>query len=64
MNAHGLFMYWSGRDRACRSDKQKRKGPFILLNMAEPEVVLVLLCGQGQWGLRKVTQGICAGMSL
>lgn len=24
MNAHELFTYWSGRDHACRSDKQKR----------------------------------------
>lgn len=36
----------------------------MLMNMAEPEAVLVLLCGQGQQGLRRVTQGICAGMSL
>lgn len=36
----------------------------MLMNMAEPEALLVLLCGQGQQGLRRVTQGICAGMSL
>lgn len=36
----------------------------MLLNMAEPEAVLVLLCGQGQQGLRRVTQGICVGMLL
>lgn len=63
MNAHGLLTYWSGRDHACRSDKQKREGSFTLLKMAEPEAVLVLLCGQGQQGLGRVIQGICAGMS-
>lgn len=56
MSAHGLFTCWNGRDHACRSDKQKREGPFTLLNVAEPEAVLVLLCGQGGQGLRRVTQ--------